>query len=90
MFRAKVLYHVTSTDNINSILSEGLRPKYNFIHLSQYPNSWKTDDSILIEVNIEGLDSVVMTYFPVTDTDEVLVWNYTVEPSRLKVSKADV
>ena len=89
MIRAKVLYHATSKEKAASILVEGLKPKSSFISLSHYPDSWKGFGDTILSINIEGLDDVRMTAFPMDETDEVLVWYHVISPDRISVYKGE-
>ena len=83
--RANVLYHVSPHENIENILREGLKAKDSFICVSRSPDSWKTKDVTVLEVNIKGMEDIRMSTFPVDETDEILIWTKIITPDRLKI-----
>lgn len=86
------LYHVTSPENLDSILKDGLLLEHGensapYISLSEQPDSWIKDGLVLLEVNIDGLPCRITTWnFKPENLDEVCVWG-DIPPERIKVLK---
>ena len=85
---AKILYHVTPSENVESILRNGLLRvhgdnKSSFISLSEKPDSWMQDGLTLLDVDIDGLDCKITSWIP-EGLDEVCVWG-DISPDRIKL-----
>ena len=85
---AKILYHVTPSANVESILKNGLlrvhgSNKSSFISLSEKPDSWMQDGLTLLDVDIDGLDCKITSWIP-EGLDEVCVWG-DIPPDRIKL-----
>ena len=68
--RKHYLYHVTKTENIPSILRDGLKRKNGFaVYLSESPYSWWNPSLAVLRVRITGLKGL-KTFLP--ELDEIL------------------
>ena len=84
-----ILYHVTPTENVESILKDGLLrchgdSKSAFICLSEKPDSWMKEGLVLLQVDIDGIGCDVRCWG--AETDEICVWG-DISPDRIKVVK---
>ncbi len=87
---AKILYHVTQKENVDSILKDGLLRCHGnhesaFISLSEDPDSWLTDGLVVLGVNVSGLKCRLTTWAP-DGLDEVCAWG-DIPPDRIRVIK---
>ena len=85
---AKILYHVTPSANVESILKNGLLRchgdhKSAFIFLSEDPDSWIDDELVLLDVDVDGLKCRFTTPC-IENTDEICVWG-DIPPERIKL-----
>jgi len=85
---AKTLYHVTPSENVESILKNGLLRchgdhKSAFIFLSEDPDSWIDDGLVLLDVDVDGLKCRFTTPC-IENTDEICVWG-DIPPDRIKL-----
>ena len=86
---AKILYHVTPNENVETILKEGLLRchgdyKSAFICLSKNAESWMQSGLALLGVDIEGMDRKLIRQWPENETDEINVWA-DIPPNRIKL-----
>lgn len=85
---AKNLYHATSSENVESILKNGLLRCHDnhtsaFICLSEKPDSWFQVGQTLLSVDIDDLDCKITSWIP-DGLDEVCVWG-DIPPDRIKL-----
>lgn len=90
----KFLFHITSKQNVDSILTNGLtRGNHAFICLCENPSNWKDlikdSDRCLFSIDIKAfmLDFPcvdITTWFP--QSDEICVWG-DIPPKYISVSK---
>ena len=69
------LFHVTKRENVDQILREGLKRKYEFaVYLSERWDSWWKPGMSVLRVRITGLDKQceIKTFLP--EVDEILVF----------------
>ena len=83
-----MLYHVTKSENVQSILEHGLLRNHDghksaFVFLSEDPDSWMEDGLVLLGVDVEGLN-VRLTTPLIENTDEICAWG-DIPPERIKV-----
>ena len=83
-----MLYHATRPENVPSIMKNGLLRchdghKSAFVFLSEDPNSWITDDLVLLGVDVDGLDCRFTTPC-IENTDEICAWG-DIPPERITV-----
>lgn len=84
----KILYHVTSVENVKSILENGLKCCHGghsgaFVSLSERPDSRMKEGLALLEVDVEGLPHKMTSWVP-EGLDEVCYWG-DIPPSRIKL-----
>ena len=82
--RARFLYHATSHENVRSILSSGLRAKHSIIYCSEKPDSWRTSETAILQVDIRELDHVKMTRFD-EELDEILIWAESIDAALISL-----
>ena len=79
------MYHVTTPNNLNSILSEGLKRRSFAVYLSKAPFSWWKPGMIILKVDVSGLENKI-TYVD-ESLDEFLLWS-DIESSRITLYEA--
>lgn len=85
MILSNYMYHTTTPNNLNSILSEGLKRRSFAVYLSKAPFSWWKPGMAILKVDISGLEDKI-TYVDET-LDEFLLWS-DIASSRITLYEA--
>ena len=79
--------HETTPNNLNSILSVGLKRRSFAVYLSKAPFSWWKPGMIILKVDVSGLENKI-TYVD-ESLDEFLLWS-DIESSRITLYEASM
>ena len=85
------MFHATPKENLESILSEGIKPRCFAVYLSHQPDSWVRDGDgqVVLRVSTKGLTERFTVVKDAGDLDEVLYWG-VIPPENIKVHRKKI